>query len=166
MTYTTFQLAELLDVNPATIRNWTAEFADLFSDSATPPKGRARVYNDADLRILTTVAVLREQAIELAEIGERLEQGFRAEPLEFPETAENDAPAADLPPQIAESFNHALTTLERQNSGLLDKIEQLHQRLLDTEKRATAAETELRLLKAAVSAPPAEKSFWDRLLGR
>jgi len=168
--YTVGQVADHLNIADTTVRMWGRDFADYLSDSANPPKGNPRIYTDGDVAILATIAALRARQVEFSDIRQQLNDGVLIEPLEPLETPLESPAGGNLAPQIGQAFDNALTTLERQNSALTEQVNALHERLLDAEKRATAAETELKILKEKqpTESPPAadNRSWWDKLLGR
>ena len=77
MGYETRQLAKTFGVDPMTIRNWVAEYADHLSADAVPGKGKRRSFTEDDFMILALVAELRKHK-DPAVIHEALRAGDRA----------------------------------------------------------------------------------------
>jgi hypothetical protein len=55
MAYKVGSVAKRVGRSPTWIRKNTAAFAEFFSDTANPPQGKTRVYNDRDLQVLLTI---------------------------------------------------------------------------------------------------------------
>lgn len=154
--YGSVQIGKHLGVSDATIRNWAAEFADYLSPgSQTAAPGEVRTFTPDDLTILETVAALRRQNLNYEEIQQRLADGERIE---------IDAPPIDVKPgqetavTIA-AFQSTLQSYEARIDKQQTQITELYERLTEAEKRAVAAETEVRLLREK------RPSFWERLKG-
>ena len=160
--YTVSQVARAIDVSVSTVRQWSGEFAEFLSDSADPPKGTTRRYDDEDVATLQTVAVLRDRLVEYDEIHERLQQGERLEPgpgerEPEPEPEEEAPPGSSDTALVTESFAQALKAYEGQIGTLQNRVEELTDKLVDAEKRAASAETEARLLRERLEAENARK---------
>ncbi|MCP5100887.1 MAG: MerR family transcriptional regulator [Chloroflexi bacterium] len=54
-------LARRFSVDNSTIKTWSHKFSDYFSPSANPPSGHTRLYNQADVTILTYIAYWYEE---------------------------------------------------------------------------------------------------------
>lgn len=152
MSYSVSQLAKYLDVSTGTIRNWGSEFAEHLSEGANPISGVPREYTDGDAAILETVAVLRDQYVSYEEIEERLAGGERLAFQDRPDGAQKElkeglSGAKGETALVTESFSQALQMYGDQVERLQNRIDTLTDRVLEAEKRATAAETELRVLK-------------------
>lgn len=161
--YTVGQVAQALNVSDSTIRQWSGEFADHLSEEANPPKGETRRYDDGDVAALQTVAILRDQLVDYADIHERLAAGERLEPAPE-ERIRPEEPAAADTALITESFAEALRNADSRIATLTD-------RLIDAEKRAAAAETRAEMLQAQLDERKGEKEgadgrpwwrFWSR----
>lgn len=150
--YTPGQIARAIDVSNTSVRNWSREFSEFLSPSANPTPGTPREYTDSDLLVLSTIAVLRSQLVNTEDIRQALADGTRLEPLHRPQTedaaesedaAENTARAA----AAVAAIENALVAQQNRISALETKNDLLHEKLLEAERRATAAETELRVLR-------------------
>lgn len=146
MPYSVTQAARAVGVSDTTIRQWGRQFADHLSPGATPPKGQPRQFDEEDITVFATAAVLRAQLVPYEEIEARIAAGERLEPMPgarpTPDEAEEEGQAGP-----AAAFHEALALYDRQLVNLQRQLLEAHDRLLDAEKRATAAETELRLLR-------------------
>ncbi len=164
--YTVSQVAKHLTTSGTTIRNYAAEFAEFLSPEATPPAGVPRQFSDDDLAVLSTVFVMRGQLAPPAAIVAALRDGQRMEPAT--PAASYDAPAIDAPA----AFTTALQVLESRLNKLEDRLEMERHARIEAEKRATAAETELRVLRelyeaeqATTSRPMSFREWWQRRRG-
>ena len=105
-TYTPSQAAQLLGVHVNTVRQWTAEFADVLSDGA---RSRPRLLSPGDVAVLQLVQQLRAENLPRSEVLQRLRQtptadlqqpwldaapAVAVQPTETP----TDAPTASLAP--------------------------------------------------------------------
>lgn len=154
------QAARALGVSETSIRNWGKDFQEFLSPSANPAPGHPRQYTEDDLLVLSTVSVLRGQMVSPEDIRQALADGQRLEPLHRPqdEQAAENEDAAENQPRIMAAVNAleaALTTQQDRINTLETKNDLLHEKLLDAERRATAAETELRVLRELYEASQA-----------
>lgn len=168
MTYSVKQLADYLNVSNTTIRtSWSGEFADHLSENTRPPKGQERRFTEDDFSVLQTVAILRNQGIDYADIHDQLNQGIRLEPEEGkmrPNSAENEPITA----VTVDAFQTALSNYETRLGRLEAKLDTAQEARIAAEIRAAAAEAELNVLKTLreETAAPVPVSFWDRIRGR
>ncbi|MBX7254447.1 MAG: MerR family transcriptional regulator [Candidatus Promineofilum sp.] len=161
--YSVLQAARYAGVSSSTIRNWAVDYGEFLSPGASPPAGQPRQFSEEDMRVFSTVAVLRGQLVEPVDIRAALSDGRRMEPVAPPP---DDAPAAeDVTPASA-------VTLYK---GLLDewrtRADDLAERLLASETARAAAETELRILRelyeaSSAPAPDRRPTFWEWVTGR
>lgn len=172
--YTIGQVAKYLGVSPNTIRiSWLPAFSDFLSETAVPEPGETRYFTKEDTAILETVAVLRDQDAGLDEIHQELKKGVRLELVKTPPEQASMAQDATteekgisvreqrLTAVVAEIRGNLAAVLDERNR-LEEKLEETQEKLLDAEKRATAAETEARMLREQQKRP----SLWERLRGR
>jgi DNA-binding transcriptional MerR regulator len=145
--YSVSQAARAAGVSVSTIRQWAREFADHLSPGATPPKGQPRQFDEEDIAIFATAAVLRAQLVPYEEIEARIATGERLEPVPgarpSPDEEEEEGQAQGAPA----AFSAALQLYDKQFSELQQRLAETQERLLEATERATAAETELRLLR-------------------
>lgn len=59
MKYTTQHAQAIFNVSHTTIKNWTKEFAEYLSPTATPEANKARQFTEADLAVLALIAELK-----------------------------------------------------------------------------------------------------------
>jgi DNA-binding transcriptional MerR regulator len=174
----TLDLEKRLGVTRQTISNWTKEYADMLSAGATPPKGKVRHYNDADIEIMASIAHYRSQKRSYADIRAELQQG-------------KTIPAGDVPPMdiaarpeftpvsVVEEFVKALQAQhEGQVKHLRDELadekadhENERTARLEAETRAAIAETREAMLTDENENLKAEiveksRSWLDRPLDR
>ena len=147
--YTVKQASKALGISNTTLRQRGAEYAEFLSDQASPPKGQTRKYTDEDIDVLWTVAALKTQNKTDEEIAAALERGERSKPVEPPgqqEKKEKTTIPGDDKALVTSEFAAALQSYETQLTKLQQKNDELHERLLDAEKRATIAETKLEVV--------------------
>lgn len=170
MAHTTGRAAKLASIAPTTVRVWTAEYAEFFSDQATPPKGKQRAYTSDDIALLLTIAELRNEQMPEEAIHEELRSGRRAAYEELPaDTAVDQQRQLAVVTQL--SYDLAQTRGERdtiatERDRLLTDLDKERDARLAAEIRATAAETEVKLLRERDEEEPAaseqKRSFWSR----
>ena len=78
--------AELLGINPLTLRRWCDYHAAYLSSGCNPPTGQARRFTDKDIEILKHVKHLRSQGFSTTIINEQLAG------LTFAEIEQSDQP--------------------------------------------------------------------------
>ena len=174
MAHTTGRAAKLAAIAPTTVRVWTAEYAEFFSDQATPPKGKQRAYTADDIALLLTISELRSEQKPEEIIHEDLRAGRRVAYEEVPaDTAVDQQRQLAVVTQL--SYDLAQTrgerdTIEAERDRLLGDLDDEREARLGAEIRATAAETEVRLLRERDDEEPAagdeKRGWWDRLRGR
>jgi DNA-binding transcriptional MerR regulator len=87
--YKTGEIAKRINVHENTVRNWTDEYRAHMSPSAL---GAKRKFNEDDLRVLATIADLREKGIAPGDIADALTDGkLIAELPPMPTAAEEAA---------------------------------------------------------------------------
>lgn len=70
----TGELSKRLDVAPSTIRFWASEYSSYLSESAIGlGKGASRVFSERDVKVLATVAQMRNQGLTHEQIVEALD---------------------------------------------------------------------------------------------
>ena len=141
-------LAKKLNIAQTTLHSYADRFDSYLSDFS---RERPRRYTADDVKVLTTVAVMRDQGFKWREIKQTLNRGER---LDFPEneepptaeTAVNEEPSSQSP-ALLESFNRALRSYEGRMTRLENKVDEEMEKRVDAEKRAIKAETERDIYK-------------------
>lgn len=129
MPTTTRQLAKLTGISESTVRNYTRDYAELLS-----PQGRGdlgpRLFSDADVQILRTVAALRKEDVPRAEIIERLQSGdIFIDTAPSPQQAATNGPQAPQLPTIAQYSPQAFVeALERHHARHSERVYWSHVR--------------------------------------
>ena len=178
MAYSTSQSAKLASISPSSVRAWTAVYNTFFTETARPPKGQKRSYMPDDIALLLTIKELKSENREEAHIIATLADGYRVNYVEPPS---DDAPVQSdttnglitkLTATVA-NFEGQLTTITNERDRLITRLDKSHTAALDAEIRATAAETEVKLLREQMSREthegkdkPARPSWWHRLVGK
>lgn len=72
---TVSEVARLLGVEPAKVKQWAKEFAVYLSLTARPAKGRERQFSEADLRVLAVVAEHLELGNDADDVHYALNRG-------------------------------------------------------------------------------------------
>lgn len=166
--YTTKQAADAAGCSTATVRNVTSgPFADayrgMFSPGATPGKGTARVFTGDDVKLLAYIRQETASGASHTEVAQRIRAG-ELEAFEWDEPQTTEMPHAPQEPRQAATAspgettpNQAALVLAQTLSTALEAARtrevELWEKLLAAEQRATAAETELRLLREKETAP-------------
>lgn len=170
-------LASRLGVSVSVLRKWE----DLFSSWLVTPKGvkgygAAKVYDPQDVRVLSLVHRMRQEGQTLEQVREGLSDRLATATDEVSQ----DLPTLpDRPQEVSlqsyvelsgrlQATEGELSAVLEDRDYLREQVKELHDRLLDAERRAAAAEGKLDLLGQASSSQEdkARPSLWDRLLGR
>lgn len=104
------QVAKRANITPQTVRNWSAEYADFLSPQARGEDG-PRLFSDADVDTICTIAALRKSGVPPAEVSERL--------------ADRDdvAVVVDVEPTANEEQSEAKNEIQMQNAGQIVTLE-------------------------------------------
>lgn len=117
---TTGNIQKLFDVSAQTVRNWTREFQQYLSPSATPQsRGSKRAFTSEDLAVFALVVERTQSGATYEEIRDALEKGERAAP---PEVQDEDVDPTSLmtPREIALTMS-----IMRERDIALGKLEQI-----------------------------------------
>ena len=147
MAYTTGTVAKICGVSREAVRKWVDEFGQYMSESATPPKGEVRDFNDDDVRICALIAEYRNKGFNTDSIHAALKSGERVEP---------DLSIQATTPGVSQA---KLASLERAVTGLKQQIATL-------EKERDTALTERDLLERQLSEARQEIKQLNREIGR
>lgn len=153
MTYTTQQVARRLNITGETVRARSTEFKQFLSPTANPPQGRARLYTEQDLRVMTLINAMKAQGAQFDDIHLALSN---RKPDELPDLDETNAsilPMNDrgrisaLQAQLAE-WQSLATDLTQQLSKTEGKVELLKEQLQEVTEKNERLIAELAILKS------------------
>ncbi len=137
MGYETRQLAKTFGVDPMTIRNWAADYAEHLSADAVPGKGKTRSFTEDDFMILALVAELRKHKLpDMIHVA--LRAGERASiPLLNPQEIDDITAHRQV-----ESLQNKVQEITEERDKLFAKVEEYEKDILPlkTENAALAAE--------------------------
>jgi len=151
------QTARYLGVSPATVRNYTRQFADHLSPTASPPPGQPRRFTEEDLRVMATVKSLLTEGVTYEQARRRLADGLHlVEDLDLP-----------LPPRGREPTETALVPMASVHlivQPYIDQTEQLRKERDQALSRVVELERHLGRLEGLLESQ--RRSWLQRLLGR
>lgn len=114
------KVATLLGLDPKTITNWTNhELLSKFFSEPAKKSGGERSYSEADLLVLNTIRVAREDNTEWVEIAKMLDGGYRD---------------ADLPPTALLADSTAVLSQYNKLSLAIARAEQLEVQLKELQE--------------------------------
>ena len=146
--YTPSQAAALLGVHVNTVRQWTAEFADVLSDGA---RSRPRLLSPADLAVLQLVQQLRAENLPRSEVLQRLRQT----PL-----ADRQQPFIEAAPAVAVQPTETPTDSPTAPLVPLDVSATLVDLAMLVDSRTTATQDSVSRLDARLQRLEAQRSVW------
>jgi DNA-binding transcriptional MerR regulator len=195
MPYSTSEAARRAGVSGGTIRNLTSgrfaeHYTGLFSPSASPGKGAARLFTEEDIATLAYIRSRTAAGVAHAQVAEELHAGALAGfamPEGLPSSEEAPAAAAPAPPastalavadqnaalmSLAAELAAGITGAMRQQlentradlQAAHNEAQALAAELRASEARAAAAEARAQELAAQVAA--LRRPWWARLFGR
>lgn len=145
--WTLGEMATLLGLSRATIRNWSGqagEFAEYLSSKAKPNKGAIRQFNVKDLQVMGFISNLRQQNLSYEAIHTQLKQGRH---LSFQVTQE--LPKESLVEQSSkEELKGQIRALEEERNWLRNELTKTVAALINAEQRAAQAETKLAMIES------------------
>ncbi len=141
MTYSTSKAADLANISASSVRLYTDKFGEFMSPGATPPKGKARLFNDDDVAVMAFVTKCKADGQTDGEIKARLDNGewvALREEIETRSTADGKE-RSELAVRLAASMSQVqmLQQLLGRND---ERIQQLTDQLINAEKRASVSE--------------------------
>lgn len=145
MGYSTKNLADYYQFSENTIRQWTKEFGEYLSPTASPGGGRSRDFTVSDLEIIDLIATMKRGKSTYSEIHTALRAGQRGNAPELTErdlellsATEGEKRAAleirqlqntiiDLTERLkrAEAMAATVHDVEKENTRLLTKLEDM-----------------------------------------
>jgi DNA-binding transcriptional MerR regulator len=151
MTKTPSDLARLLNISTPSLRRWCSDFAQYLSPSATPPKGKPRIFSEHDERVLLLIVHLREAGLEKDEIAVRLEMEQKRDWQGLPELPEEFYPSTILSIPADQAASRAyevaqVAALQTQVQYLQQQTQELNLALQTARGRVAELETELEQL--------------------
>ena len=165
---TVTKIAKGLGLSDTAIRKWGKDYKEFLSPGANPEEGEKREYTEDDLAVFNTISVLRSQGKEHKAIEQALKDGTRLEPLELP--TEGDSPPASKGTALQiEVFSETIATYEARVNRYETKIDDLQERLLDSETARARAEAQLEILQQVTDnkiSTEEKPNFWQRLFNR
>jgi len=105
--FTTQAVSQTFGVSHQTVKNWSDEFLDFLSPTATPPKGRRRVFTLEDMRVFALVHDFHKRGHTYADAQTALAAGQRGD---MPD--ENTAPLT-VPPAFVIQLRQELATRDQ-----------------------------------------------------
>lgn len=162
MTYSTSQLAELLSLTAASVRNYTHKFSRHLLPAARPGQPRRR-FTIQDVRILACARAMLAAGLTYAEVDQRLDEGVTALMFEFgielPDLELEPEPQPEQPagPLVsAEQLRMWLSPLQR---ALEEWRSIAEERRIDLERK----EAEIQRLREELERQ--RRPWWRRLFG-
>lgn len=163
-TYSTKQVADWLNVNPQTVRQYSTEFADYLSESASPPKGHVRRFADSDRELLYAAKQMLDSGMTYDAVRDQLERGVHRleeytppeeEPEERPEqpTAMVSVDQLRLWVQPFQEATEEWREIARERQKEIESLREENRRLREELRQREEVEE-------------SRKSWIDRLLGR
>lgn len=145
--YDTKQAGAIFGRNGETVRTWSEEFKSYLSPTATPGKGRKRIFNGDDMSVFSLVAELKDHGYTYAQIHENLQRGERGvtpdiEPREVDALITTDTERR-LMLQV-ENFQKELTRAYQERDSALKKAEYAH----ELEIKVASLEKEVEMLRS------------------
>lgn len=120
--YKTNDIETIFNISHQTVKTWAAEFAGYLSPTATPEKGRQRVFTDDDLRVFALVSVFRKQGKTYEDMHAALRTGQRGDMPDVPE-----------PSTLPANASGAVTAALRRVADLEAQLRQEHDARMMTE---------------------------------
>jgi len=140
---TAIETANLFGVSREAIRKYCIEFARYLSPVATPQAGRQRMFSENDLRVISTIVILKAEGKLFADIHAALGAGQLYDAPETPTTITTpNNQALVLTNQIAE--------LRAELSASNGQVELLKEQLADTQGRLEKLIAENAVLKSKI----------------
>lgn len=133
--YTVEQVKALAGVSVHTVHKWVEEFADYFSPTANPGKGKAKKFTEADMSVLMLIAEEKAEGRHFADIHAALASGRRGG---IPESSPDELKAL--------MTSDARRDLAAQNEALLRQIDELRREVTRLTPENIRLQTQVDLL--------------------
>ena len=122
MEYKSSHVQRLFTVSPETVRNWSEEFGEYLSVTATPGTGRHRLFTHEDMEVFALVAEQKEKGLTYTDIHAALKNNQRGE---LPPMLMNQVQELQLALQIDQAQDMVMR-LESERDTALAKMQSLH----------------------------------------
>jgi DNA-binding transcriptional MerR regulator len=144
--WTLGEVAKLLDLSRATIRNWSGqngEFAMYLSTKARPEKGEVREFTYEDLKVFWFISQCRQKGLGYPDIHTQLQQGNHLS-LEMTLDLTPSDPEDDE--ETTAELRGLIRALEEERDWLREEVARTRAEVVAAERRAAEAETKMTLL--------------------
>jgi DNA-binding transcriptional MerR regulator len=139
------EIAVFLGVTSNTIRRWCDEFHIYMTPTANPPKGKVRVLNPHDVRILHYIGISRDMGQTVEEIAARLDTMKADDWRDLPEIPpEWEHPGETMAVSVAAARAYDVA----QFAVMQKELEHAQNQLVIAQGRVSSLETELNALQA------------------
>ena len=155
--YSVKQTAEIAGIAASTLRAWSKQLAPVLSESATPGPGIERRFNNDDVTIVHTAAVMRQNKQSWPVVLEAIESGDRIMPPDGAPAPGDDKDTASPRSELA-----AVDLLDRFIVRYESQIDELQTDLANERGARRLAEVEAAELRGRLD----RRGFWDRLFRR
>src|SRR5215207_3277821 len=122
MDYKSSHVQKLFNVSPETVRNWSEEFGQYLSVTATPGGGRHRLFTQDDMEVFALVAELKEKGLTYTDIHAALQNNQRGE---IPQMLVSQVQELQLALQYDQA-QEMVARLEGERDAALAKWQSLH----------------------------------------
>lgn len=146
-TFTPKQAAHMAGVSAASLRNYTARYADHFSANATPPKGQPRKFTAEDVRLLAFIRDATARGLKHGQVQDAIEAG------ELGEFDHWQAPEPETEPIQDDEPSTALATGAQ--------VQALQMILDDLQRRESVAKEETARLRTEMQAH--DETYQERI---
>ena len=122
MDYKSSHVQRLFSVSPETVRNWSEEFAEYLSVTATPGTGRHRIFTHEDMEVFALIAELKEKGLTYTDIHAALKNNQRGE---IPPMLVNQVQELQLALQVDQA-QELVVRLQSERDAALARQQALH----------------------------------------
>ncbi|MBL8152754.1 MAG: MerR family transcriptional regulator [Anaerolineae bacterium] len=129
--YSSRHVATIFGVALETVRNWADEFERHLSPTATPGKGKHRMYSSDDLRVFALIAEQKKQGMVYDDIHGSLDNGQRGNP----------------PPMYPDEVQALVIGEKEQRLSI--EVEYLQRSMIQLQRQLDEARSELKAAEAA-----------------
>lgn len=172
MEYSAGAAARVVGISVASVRGYSARFAQFLSPGASPGPGKPRVLTETDLRIMRFVAHYTAQGETWEAVSVRLERGevatFDWAPMPAPSEQTPETALAVLPAVLGEIMQRLEDERRHDLDAARAREDELTRQLLDAREKIGRLEGELSAVRTQTKTGEVSPrlSFWQRLRGR